>query len=157
MRPVPNLPEPEEPTSQLCAFFLGAEEYAVDVMRLEEILRPQRVTPVPGAPPFVAGVLNLRGAIVPVLEARERLGAGPALNGRKARLLVCRIGPGKVALPVDAVSGIVRVRRSELRPPPATPGGPAPLVVGVFGPPERLRLLLNVRALLEPAPQEKAR
>jgi purine-binding chemotaxis protein CheW len=141
---------PEEPTVQLCAFWVGAEEYVIDVMRLDEVLRPQKLTPVAGAPRFVQGVVKLRGGIVPVIDLRARLGAGPPQAGRKERLVICRVGRGRLGLRVDGIAGVVRAKRSEIRPPPmsASSGEQSSPIVGVWGPPERLRLLLNVKALL---------
>lgn len=139
-----------EPLVQLCAFFVGSEEYAVDIMRVEEILPPHRPTPIRGAPPFIEGVIHLRGAIIPVVDLRKRLlGEESPTSGKKTRLLVCWLGRRRVAFCVDRVSEVVRLRRSEIKPAPALGAvGPAPYVVGVCGPPERLKLLLDVKALL---------
>lgn len=146
------LPLEEADLVQLLAFWVAGEEYVIDVMRLEEVLRPQKVTPVVGAPAFVQGVVNLRGAIVPIVDLRARLAAAPAdpSSGRKERLIICRVGRGRVGLRVDGVAGVVRAPRAEIRPPPMSADSErsSPLIVGVWGPPERLRLLLNVKALL---------
>jgi purine-binding chemotaxis protein CheW len=142
--------EERDPLVQLCAFFVGPEEYAVDIMRVEEILPPQRLTPIRGAPPFIEGVIHLRGSIIPVVDLRKRLLGGEAPPSTpKTRLLVCWLGRRRVALVVDRVSEVVRMRRSEIKPAPAIGAvGPAPFVVGVCGSPERLKLLLDVKALL---------
>jgi purine-binding chemotaxis protein CheW len=142
--------EERDPLVQLCAFFVGPEEYAVDIMRVEEILPPQRLTPIRGAPPFIEGVIHLRGSIIPVVDLRKRLLGGEAPPATpKTRLLVCWLGRRRVALFVDRVSEVVRMRRSEIKPAPAIGAvGPAPFVVGVCGSPERLKLLLDVKALL---------
>jgi purine-binding chemotaxis protein CheW len=134
---------------QLCAFFVGNEEYVLDIMRVEEILPPQRVTPIPHAPSFVEGVLHLRGIILPVVDLRRRL-LGQATPGTpKTRLLVCRLGTRRVAVRVDRVAEVLRVRKGDIKPAPAlVVAGRSPFVVGVCGPPERLRLLLDLKALL---------
>lgn len=150
---------------QLCVFFVGSEEYAVDIMRVEEILQPQRLTPIRGAPSFLEGVIRLRGAVIPVVDLRKRLlGQSEPVNTPKTRLLVCWLGRKRVAFTVDRVSEVLRVRRGDIKPAPALGAvGPAPFVVGVYGEPEattrdkrslqergseRLRLLLDVKALL---------
>jgi purine-binding chemotaxis protein CheW len=139
-----------DPFVQLCVFFVGPEEYAVDIMRVEEILPPHRPMPIRGAPSFIEGVIHLRGAIIPVVDLRKRLlGEQEPAPGKKTRLLVCWLGRRRVALYVDRVSEVVRLRRSEIKPAPALGAvGPAPFVVGVCGPPERFKLLLDVKALL---------
>jgi purine-binding chemotaxis protein CheW len=138
-----------DPLVQLCAFLVGSEEYAVDIMRVEEILPPQRLTPIRGAPPFIEGVIHLRGSILPVVDLRKRLLGTDAPPSPKTRLLVCWLGRKRVAFAVDRVSEVVRMRRSEIKPAPAMGAvGPAPFVVGVCGPPERLKLLLDLKTLL---------
>ncbi len=140
---------PKDAVVQLCGFAVGREEYVVDIMRVEEILPPQRVIPVPRAPSFVEGMLHLRGAMLPVVDLRQRLVTAPVPEAPKTRLLVCLLGRRRLALRVDRVTEVLRVRRSEIKPTPAllSPGR-APFVVGVCGPPERPRLLLDIKALL---------
>jgi purine-binding chemotaxis protein CheW len=166
-RPDEAAREERDPLVQLCAFFVGSEEYAVDIMRVEEILPPpERLIPIRGAPAFIEGVVHLRGSIIPVVDLRKRLlGETEPVNTPKTRLLVCWLGRKRVAFTVDRVSEVVRLRRSEIKPAPAMGAvGPAPVVVGVCGgqekresekqresekrQPERLKLLLDVKALL---------
>ena len=138
-----------DPAVQLCVFRVGLDEYAVDIMRVEEILPPQPVTPVPRAPAFVEGVLHLRGAILPVVDLRRRLLPAGAPVPQRSRLLVLFLGRRRVAFAVDRVLEVARVRRSELKPaPPMVAPGKEPFVVGVFGKPGALRLLLDVKAFL---------
>jgi purine-binding chemotaxis protein CheW len=146
----------EAPSLQLCAFFVGSTEYAVDIMRVDEILQPQGVTALPGAPAWVDGVMNLRGQLIPVVDLRRRLGTrGPPPPKLKPKWVVALVGRRRVALVVDGVSEVARVRREDLKPLPqmgmaaATAAGP---VVGAFGPPDRVRLLLNIKAVLGDAP-----
>lgn len=140
---------PKEPIVQLCCFSVGREEYVVDIMRVEEILPPQRVIPVPRAPSFVEGMLQLRGALLPVVDLRQRLMTSEAPPSPKTRLLVCLLGRRRLALRVDKVTEVMRVRRSDLKPAPAllSPGR-APFIVGLCGTMERPRLLLDLKALL---------
>lgn len=146
-----SLPAPAEESQeavQLCAFRVGDEEYALDIMRIDEILQPHPTTRVVGAPEWVMGVINLRGTIVPVVNLRQRLGSGPVSTKLKPRFIVCRIGRRRAALAVDGVTEVVRVRLDELKPAPTMVGGAhSKYVAGVFGPPDRLRLLLDIKAL----------
>jgi purine-binding chemotaxis protein CheW len=136
-------------SAQLCAFWVGAEEYALDIMRVEEILQPLKSTPVPNAPDFVEGVVSLRGGIIPVVDLHRRLGSGVPPRKAKPKLLVCRVGTRQVALRVDGVSEVVRVQKPDIKPAPRFPGkAGVPYVIAVWGPPERMRLLLDLKALL---------
>ncbi len=148
-RPRPENTAPRDPVVQLCSFSVGREEYVLDIMRVEEILPPQRVIPVPRAPSFVEGMLHLRGALLPVVDLRQRLITADVPPPPRTRLLVCLLGRRRLALRVDRVTEVLRVRRSELKPAPAllSPGR-APFVVGVCGSQERPRLLLDIKALL---------
>ncbi|MFN7134354.1 MAG: chemotaxis protein CheW [Myxococcales bacterium] len=141
---------PREQIMQLCAFRVGEEEYVLDIMRIKEIIPPLRITQVPHAPPFVVGVVNLRGAIIPIVDLRERLSLPPAPPTRRTRYLICMVGGRRVGLVVDAVTEVLRIPRGSIKPAPALLAGPGPkFFVGVCGEKERLKLLLNVRALLE--------
>lgn len=143
---------------QLCVVRLGGEAYALDLKRVDEILPVPVVTPVPRAPAFLEGVARLRGEVLPVVDARKRLGVSatalattPSGKPRRTeRLVVCRIGRRRVGLLVDAVLAVRRVPRQLLRPAPlAARPGEAPHVLGVVGEGAQLTLLLDVKALVE--------
>jgi purine-binding chemotaxis protein CheW len=148
---------------QLCTFRIGGEDYAVDIMRVREIIQPLPITPVPRAPAFVEGVVHLRGEVVPVVDVRRRFGLPPSAPTHKTKFLVVHLAGRRIGLVVDEVCEVVRLARAEIRPAPALMGLEAPRfflgVCGGEGPPEgggrrggsgRLRLLLNVKALLDP-------
>lgn len=132
---------------QLCGFFVGEGEYAVDLMRVEEILEPAAVTPVPRGPSILEGVATLRKAVVPVVDLRKAFRVSPRPRA-KPRWLLCLFGPRRVAFVVDGVSEVVRCRKSEILPPPPVTGVSARYLVGVFGPESRPKLLVNLRAVL---------
>jgi len=146
---------------QLCTFRIGAEDYAIDIMRVREIIRPLPITPVPRAPAFVEGVVRLRGEVIPVLDVRKRLGVEAKAPTRKSRFLIVNVAGRRIGLVVDEVCEVLRLPRSDIRPAPAlgAPGAPR-FFVGVCGGEgttrarggaARLRLLLDVKALLDPS------
>jgi len=141
---------------ELCAVAAGDEEYLLDLKRVREIVAPVGITPVPRAPPFIEGVASVRGGVVPVVDLRRRLGVEPAADGRRVRFLLLQVGRHRIALVVDAVVEVVRLLRSELRPATGLSGrAGSHLFLGVCGAGRRaggrLRLLLNVKALLDPS------
>jgi len=145
-----------EPDVQLCVLEIGQETYVVDLKRVEEILPAQPTTPVPRAPPFLEGVVKLRGEIVPVVDVRKRLGVAPrsaTTNDprvkRRERMVVCKLGRRRVGFLVDGVTRVLRVARTDLKPAPltATPGK-TPHVLGVVGEPGHLKLMLDLLALV---------
>jgi purine-binding chemotaxis protein CheW len=137
---------------QLCIFRIGPVDYAVDLRRVEEIVAVPKLTPLPLAPPGFEGVVNLHGAVFPVVDARKRLGAEISTQPRerkRERLMVCRIGHRRVGLIVDAVSNVLRVPKAQLRPAPSL--GTNPIILGVYGEHQDLKLLLDIIALFEEA------
>jgi purine-binding chemotaxis protein CheW len=114
---------------QLVAFRVGDGEYAVDIMRIKEIINPVKVRPIPKAPEFVEGVIELRGAILPVVDLRRRfdLPVTPFERSTKYLIVVLEIEGRRmiVALIVDGVSEPIRVTREHLRPPPLLTQGSA--------------------------------
>ena len=138
----------DEPV-QLCAFRIGDEEYVVDIMRVEEILAVPAITRVRRAPSFVEGVVNLRGAIIPVIDVRRQLLGEIPPAQHAERLVLCKLGMSRVALRVDAVNAILKVPIAALRPAPMAgrPGARAH-ILGVCSVGTRLLLMLDVKALL---------
>lgn len=134
--------------AQLCVFYVGAQLYAVDLKRVDEILRPAPLTRLPEATDLFEGVAHVKGELVPVIDARKLLHAeGSPPPKRKPKLLICWIGRRKLGVQVDGVSEVMNVTVAELKPAPRLSANAA--VIGMCGPPEEPRLLLDLRALLD--------
>lgn len=103
---------------QLATFTVGGEQYAIDIMRIKEIINPLRVTPVPRAPAFIEGVIELRGAILPVVDLRKRFDLPATPPTRATKYIIVSVAGRILGLIVDGVSEVLRISRSELRPPP---------------------------------------
>src|SRR3972149_1435736 len=94
---------------QLVTFRLGNEEFSLDILRVQEIIRQMEITRVPKAPDFVEGVINLRGKVIPVLDLRKRFGLGADSSPNETRIIVVEGGNRTVGLKVDAGSGGLRL------------------------------------------------
>ena len=94
---------------ELISFRVGAQEFCVDIMAVREIRGWSPATPLPHSPGYVRGVINLRGAVLPVLDLGARLGLGPAEPTERHVIIVCRIDGRTVGLLVEAVSDILTV------------------------------------------------
>lgn len=94
---------------QLATFILCGGRYALDITRIKEIVRVPRLTRVPKAPAHVAGMTNLRGHIIPVLDTRLRLGMPPREPDAASRVVVVQGQTGDVGLLVDGVAEILRL------------------------------------------------
>lgn len=129
---------------QLCTFYLDGLFFGVDVRRVQEVLRFQRMTPVPLAPPVVEGLINLRGQIVTALDLRRRLDLADRPAGRQPMNIVVRSDEGPVSLLVDEIGEVVDVDDSAFEPPPETLQGPArQLIPGAYKLASRLLLILD--------------
>jgi len=104
---------------KVVCFRLGKDAYALDIMRVREILKPQRLSGLPVAPSFVEGVINLRGSVIPVVDLRKRFGIVEPEVSSSNRLLITVIDRHSVGLMVDSVSEVVSIPVRDLRPPPA--------------------------------------
>jgi len=158
-------PAAEGARVQLCTFRIGGEDYALDIMRVREIIQPLPVTPVPRAPAFVEGVVRLRGEVVPVVDVRKRFGLPATPFTRKSKYLIVTVAGRRLGLVVDEVCEVLRLARADIRPTPDLMGQRGPrFFLGVCGGDAvqgpaarrgggttRLRLLLNVKALLDPS------
>ncbi len=137
---------------QLVAFSVGEGQYALDIMRIKEIINPVRITPVPKAPAFIEGVIELRGAILPVVDLRKRFDLEAPAPGRATKFLVVTIDvSGRrmiVALIVDGVSEPLRVPADEVRAAPALAQSEQAYFSGVVHRAERIYMILDIDAIL---------
>lgn len=142
-------PQKQEVTLQFITFSLDDELYALPIERIREVIRVQAITRVPQAPAHVRGVHNLRGAILPVLEVRTRLGLSPATLSPSSRIVVAESRSKRIGLLVDGVHQVIRIPESSLEPPPAeVKSRLSEHVVGMVPAHERLALLLSLDKLL---------
>ncbi len=103
---------------ELLTFRVGNQEYSVDIMSVREIRGWTTATPLPHAPPFVRGVINLRGTVLTIVDLSDRLGMGEIAAGERNVIIVVQCGAQYVGLLVDAVSDILSVPKSGLQAPP---------------------------------------
>ena len=104
--------------SQLVTFLLKDEEFGFDIMSVQEIIRVPAMARVPRTPPFVDGIANLRGVVLPIIDMRARFGMERAADTDRTRVLVVDIDGTKTGLRVDRVNQVTRVLRSDIEPPP---------------------------------------
>ena len=105
------------------AFRLAKEQYAVKVSVVKEIIRLQRITMVPRAQDFVEGIISLRGVIIPVFDAKKRLGFEDTGRSRTNRIIILSEAGNSQGMIVDKVTGVARLKKSEIEPPPSVIGG----------------------------------
>src|SRR5579883_1418958 len=109
-------PTPAGQEEQLVVFRLGEDYFAMLISSVNEIIRLQKITPVPKAPPFVEGVTNLRGRVIPVIDLRKRFGVEPKPDGHMARIIVVEQGERLLGMMVDAVDEVLTVPSNTIEP-----------------------------------------
>ena len=153
--------QPRVEVAQLVAFGVGAGEYAVDIMRIKEIINPVPVVAMPKAPVFIEGVIELRGAILPVIDVRKRFDLEPSPPTRATKFLIVGLDVGRaggggeeqgarmiVGLVVDRVSEPLRVPKADIKPAPQLTVAEQAFFNGVVHHQGRMLLVLEVDALL---------
>lgn len=102
---------------QLACFSLGDRLYAVDIMRIREILVPQKLSPLPCASSLLDGVINLRRSVIPVMNMRKRFGMPTADTVSAGKLLIVALARQLLALVVDDVIEVISVPVDDIKPP----------------------------------------
>jgi purine-binding chemotaxis protein CheW len=133
---------------QLVGFRVGGEEFGINILRVQEIIRSQQLTRVPNSPDCMEGVMNLRGKIIPVIALRKRFGLEEAPPDKQNRIVVVEIQGSVLGFIVDAVSEVVRIEAGKIEPPPRLSAVEREYVSGVgkFG--ERLLIILDAGRLM---------
>jgi len=133
---------------QLCSFTVGSEDYALDIMRIKEIIQPQKITSVPKVPAFIEGVIELRGSILPVVDLRKRFDLPATPSTRASKYVIVGIEGRIVGLVVVAVGEVLRVADSEISAAPALQGDAAQYFAGVCRHGGRILFILDLDRIL---------
>ncbi|HTZ96959.1 MAG TPA: chemotaxis protein CheW [Terriglobales bacterium] len=133
---------------QLVSFHIGGEEFGLDILRVQEIIRIQALTRVPNSPDFVDGVINLRGKVIPVVALRKRFGLEDLAHDKQTRIVVIEVKGNVLGFIVDSVSEVLRIPTDTVEPPPRLGKVEREYVSGVGKLDNRLLILLDVDRLM---------
>lgn len=137
------------PEEQLVTFGLGSEEFGVDIMLVQEIIRIPPITRVPKAPSFVEGVINLRGNVITVISLRNRFGMEHAEETDLSRIIVLEVNNKVFGIRVDAVTEVLRLEEDAIEPPPSIAMGvDSHYIRGVGKIGDRLLILLDLEHIM---------
>lgn len=138
-----------EKVLQFVTFSLNKEEYAVDILNVQEINRITEITKVPNSPAFVEGVINLRGKVIPVVNLRKKFGLEDKPTDDTSRIIIMEINGITNGLIVDSVSEVLRVPSSIIEPPPPMSSDVSSnYIKGIAKLEERLIVLLDIDRLI---------
>jgi purine-binding chemotaxis protein CheW len=133
---------------QLVSFVVGTEEFAISILSVQEINRMMQITRVPQSPPFIEGVINLRGKIIPVMDLRKRFGLDKLEDLADARIIVVEVQGRVIGFTVDRVNEVLRLAADIVEPPPAMVCSiDSDFVKGVGKLNDRLLILLDLEKL----------
>lgn len=107
---------PSGEVRQWVTFQLNSQDYGMPVEAVQEVLRVPEIAPVPGAPDYMLGVMNLRGNIVAVIDGRHRFGMAPAAVGERGRVIVLRLDECICGVEVDCVTDVVNLSEIDMQP-----------------------------------------
>ena len=139
----------EHDVLQLVSFNIENEEFAIDILNIQEINRISEVTRVPNTPEFVKGVINLRGKVVPVIDLRLRLGQSATERNSNTRIIVFEVEGKIIGFIVDKVNEVIRINSSATEPPPSIVSGiDAKYITAIAKMGERLLILLDLKTII---------
>jgi purine-binding chemotaxis protein CheW len=134
---------------QLACFNLGDDLFAVDIMRIREIILPLKLSSLPGSSQLLEGVINLRGTVIPVMDMRKRFGMPAAPDNVTGKLLIVSLARLTLALAVDNVMEVITVPAGEIKPMlDNSEGFSMDHLLGVCLSDDRVFMILDVDSLL---------
>ncbi|MGX2982544.1 chemotaxis protein CheW [Helicobacter sp. 23-1045] len=142
--------EPED-ILQIVGFLVGSEEFAVPILNVQEIVRPIEYTRVPGTPPYVLGVFNLRGNIYPLINLRAKFNLPTIKQNKDMRYIVIKHNDEIAGFVIDKLTEAVKISEKDIEPTPETLNEDANLIYGIGKQKDRLITILKVEYLLKRA------
>ena len=139
----------DDPILQYVTFRLAEETYGINVMQVQEVLRYTEIAPVPGAPAYVLGIINLRGNVVTVIDTRQRFGLMTSDTTDATRIVIIEVDQQVVGIMVDSVSEVVYLRQSEIETTPNVGNEEsAKFIQGVCNKNNQLLILVELNKLM---------
>lgn len=111
---------------QIVCFKIGNEEYGIDILQVQEILKLPKVTKLPKSKDYILGVIDLRGKVIPIIDLSSKFNIKSKMDRESSRAIVVDISGKKVGLGIDSVSHVVKINQNDIEPPP-------PIVKGISG------------------------
>lgn len=136
-------------SSSYVTFSLADETYAIDVLQVQEVLKLTEIAPVPGVPDYILGIINLRGDVVTVIDARRRMGLPERQPDDASRIVIIDVNNQNVGILVDSVAEVVQISPDEIDPAPAVGSDQSSrFILGVTSTKDGLTILISLEKLL---------
>jgi purine-binding chemotaxis protein CheW len=138
----------EDTILQWVTYQLEEEFYGINVMQVQEVLRLTEIAPVPGAPSYVLGIINLRGNVVTVIDTRSRFGLPSTESTDNSRIIIAEVSGQVIGMLVDSVAEVVYLKQSEIDTAPNVSDDSSRFIQGVSNRGKYLLILVDVNKLL---------
>jgi len=134
---------------QLVTFKLVGQKYAVDILKVQEIVSMKEITAIPNSPPYLSGAINLRGRVIPVLSLRAKFGLARSETTDQEKIVIMDVKGIIMGVIVDAVSDVLRITSDVVEPPPrVSMHSGSEVINGIAKLPEGLVIILDMDKLL---------
>ncbi|PKK90962.1 MAG: chemotaxis protein CheW [Candidatus Wallbacteria bacterium HGW-Wallbacteria-1] len=139
-------------TVQFVGFRLGREEFGINIIQVQEIIRLQEITRIPGSPDFVRGIINLRGRVIPVVDLKSRFGVSDdEEQGLSPRIIITEVSGRRFGIIVDHVSEVIKILPDRIEcAPDLTLSIDSTYIMGVAKLDERLLILVDLEKMFSP-------
>ncbi len=136
-------------SSQFLTFTLQNEEFGIEILKVQEIKGFSKITPIPNSPPYVRGVMNLRGTVVPIIDLRARFNMSDKDYDQFTVIIVVNVGSRVVGLVVDTVSDVLNIPTNSIAEPPDLASSfDTTAITGMGKLGERIVMLLDIAKLV---------
>lgn len=136
-----------EGSQRFLEFNLGGESYAVELLKVKEVLTPPSMTPIPKAPSYVCGLMNLRGLVLTVIDLRKKLGITPAKDNSQNGVIIFDLDERLVGVVVDSIQKVLNVPASQVKPLPEAEANPQ--FLGILQQEGKLSMWIDPHYLLD--------
>jgi purine-binding chemotaxis protein CheW len=133
---------------EFLTFTLGAEEYGVEILKVQEIRGYEQVTTIANAPNFIKGVINLRGVIVPIVDMRIKFALGKVEYDQFTVVIILNVANRVVGMVVDGVSDVINLPPEQIRPAPEIGGLGSRYIIGLGTLDKRMLILMDIERLM---------
>lgn len=136
-------------TKRFLEFNLGGENYAVELLLVKEVITPPEMTPIPKAPAYVCGLMNLRGLVLTVIDLRKKLGITPDKDISQNGVIIFDLGERLVGVVVDSIQKVLNISSEQIKPIPEAEGRMGTQFLGILQHEDKLCMWIDPYALLD--------
>ena len=142
-------------TKRFLEFKLGNESYAVELLKVREVITPPDMTPIPKAPTYVCGLMNLRGLVLTVIDLRKNLGIIPHKDVSENGVIIFDLGEKMVGVMVDSIQKVLNIDYEHIKPVPDDEGKSNSYFLGVLQNEDKISMWLDPQFLSEVSEQRR--